>query len=162
VWALIGRLDAVGGSSSYHRYELIDQFIRRFGEWWAVGTRSTADWGWYLGDTANQYVDIGVTGGLFSLLLFLGIIVVAFSRLGTRRQLEDADEFRIWTFGCALFSHLLAFVGVIYFDATQIAWYALLAVIAAATVQKGPRAQAAIRTPVSRRPQLVGVAARAQ
>ena len=39
VWALIARINLTGGSSGYHRYQLIDQAIRRFGEWWLLGTK---------------------------------------------------------------------------------------------------------------------------
>jgi hypothetical protein len=46
VWALIARADVVGGSSSYHRYELIDAFIRRFDEWWLLGTKHADAWGY--------------------------------------------------------------------------------------------------------------------
>src|SRR5882672_8719962 len=46
VWHLISRIDLSGGSSSYHRYALINETIIHFWEWWLVGTRSNADWGW--------------------------------------------------------------------------------------------------------------------
>ena len=39
VWALIQRIDIVGGSSGWHRYELIDQCIKHFSDWWLMGVK---------------------------------------------------------------------------------------------------------------------------
>ena len=45
-WHLILRLSQIVGGTGYHRYYLIDAFIRRFGEWALVGTDNTGNWGW--------------------------------------------------------------------------------------------------------------------
>ena len=37
VWALIARIDLTGSSSGYHRYYLVDNFIRHFSDWWLLG-----------------------------------------------------------------------------------------------------------------------------
>jgi len=66
VWALIGRFDFVGGSSGYHRYQLINQTILHFGDWWLLGFNNTESWGYLMHDTANAFVDTAVTGGLLS------------------------------------------------------------------------------------------------
>jgi hypothetical protein len=39
----------------------------------------------------------------------------------------------MWFLGAALFSHVIAYFGITYFDNTQVAWYTLLAIISAAT-----------------------------
>ncbi|MGA2844495.1 MAG: hypothetical protein ABSF68_03640, partial [Candidatus Acidiferrales bacterium] len=39
----------------------------------------------------------------------------------------------LWLLGVALFSNLIAFLGISYFDQTFITWYALIAMIIAAT-----------------------------
>jgi hypothetical protein len=135
VWALIGRVDLVGGSSSSHRYELIDQSIRHFSEWWLVGTRNVSSWGFEMGDTSNQYVDIGVTGGIFTLILFISIIVHGFKTIGVTRRAVAGNrhaERRVWALGAALFSNVVAYIGIVYWDQTMIEWYALLAMIVAA------------------------------
>jgi hypothetical protein len=137
VWALIGRVDLVGGSSSSHRYELIDQAIRHVDEWWLVGTRNVSSWGWEMGDTSNQYVEAGVTGGIITLILFVALIGYSFKTVGTLRRTlarDRAAERRMWAFGAALFSNAVAYFGITYFDQTIIAWYALLAMIGAAAL----------------------------
>lgn len=65
VYHLISRIDLVGGSTGWHRYHLFDQFVRRIGEWFFVGTHSTAHWGYGLFDVTNQYVLEAVRGGSF-------------------------------------------------------------------------------------------------
>lgn len=132
VWSLIGRAGVIGGSSGYHRYFLVDQFIRRFWEWWLVGTKETASWGYDMWDTSNLYVEIGVTGGLPTLVLFLAIIVCCFKGLGRARRAVEGNpmaEWRLWAVGAALFANLVAFFGITYFDQTSLGWYALLAII---------------------------------
>jgi len=138
VWSLIGRFGAIGGSSGYHRYILVDNFIRRFNEWWLIGVKDTSHWGYDMWDVSNQYVAVGVSGGLVTLALFLAVIVYCFKGLGLARKVAeiDGDAARargFWALGAALFANIVAFFGITYFDQTQIAWYALLAMIAALT-----------------------------
>jgi hypothetical protein len=85
-----------------------------------------------MGDTSNQYVDVGVMGGFLTLILFIAVIVHCFKRVGSVRRAISGDvakEKRIWAFGVALFSNLVAFFGISYFDQTIVAWYILLASI---------------------------------
>ncbi len=134
VWALIGRIDVTGSSSSYHRYQLVDQFIRRFGDWWLLGTRSNGDWGWDMWDQANQYVAVGENGGLLPFICFLTIIVFGFSYIGKARRAVAGNrkqELIIWSLGAALFANVVAFFGISYFDQTVVCWYLLLAIISA-------------------------------
>lgn len=135
VWALIARVDIVGGSSGDHRYELVNKFIRNFGEWWLLGTKNSGAWGWDMFDTSNQYVDVGVTGGLLTFVIFIAIIVYCFKGLGIVRANAEvagnsADERRSWTLGSTFFSTSVAFIGISYFDQTMFLWYGLLAMIA--------------------------------
>jgi hypothetical protein len=134
VWALVGRIDLVGGSSGYHRYQLIDQFIKRFSEWWLLGVKSTNDWGWDLWDTSNMYVEWGTTGGLLTFIAFLAVIWSAFRAVGVYRKIAEdrgEDQWEMWCLGSALFAHTVAFIGITYFDQTIVSWMALLAMIAA-------------------------------
>jgi hypothetical protein len=78
VWALVGRFAAIGGSSGYHRFELIDQTINHFSEWWMVGTTHNDEWGWDMWDKADWYVASALNGGLASLVLFVSVIGVTF------------------------------------------------------------------------------------
>jgi len=136
VWALIERVDLVGGSSSYHRFELIDLSISHFSEWWLLGVKTTWQWGYNAWDTCNMYVETGVTGGLITLIFFVAVIVYSFKRVGNALKNCDtrAREKMLWCLGAAVFANMIAFIGISYFDQTIIAWYYLLAVICAATV----------------------------
>ena len=132
VWHLISRIDLAGGSSSYHRYQLVNQCILHFNDWWLIGTKSPADWGWDMWDLSNQYVGTADTAGLIPLLAFLAIIVFGFKYLGRARkaaQRNRRQELFIWAMGAALFANAVAFFGISYFDQTIVAWYALLAMI---------------------------------
>jgi len=136
VWFLIARVDLVGGSQSYHRAELVDQFVRHFWDWWLIGTRSTGFWGWGLWDAQNQFVLVGETGGLLAFILFIAVISRSFARLGNARKIVEGElpkEWFLWLLGTALFSHVVAFFGVNYFDQAKFSWFALLAMIIAAT-----------------------------
>lgn len=137
VWALIARVDVVGGSSGYHRYMLVDQFIRHFGGWWLLGTKSTYNWGFDMWDLANQYVSVGEVYGLLPFISFMATIVLGFKYIGIARKAAQGNrrqEGFVWALGATLFANIVAFVGISYFDQTQVAWYALLAIISAATV----------------------------
>jgi hypothetical protein len=138
VWALISRIDLVGGSTGYQRFEIIDQCIRHFWSWWLIGARDYWSWGseddmW---DQANQYVAIADTSGLLCLILFLAMIVYCFKYLGNARKAageKSSEAWFFWLLGVAIFANLVAFLGISYFDQTFITWYALIAMIVAAT-----------------------------
>jgi hypothetical protein len=131
VWHLVSRIDLTGSSSSFHRYELINQCIIHFWDWALVGTKNYPDWGWDMWDLCNQYVAIADQSGLVPLIVFIAIIVLGFKYLGrARRQSENrTQELFIWAISAALFADVVAFLGVSYFDQTIIAWYSLLAII---------------------------------
>ena len=136
VWYLIARIDVVGGSTSYHRAELIDVFIKHFSDWWLIGTHANATWGWDMWDTANQYVNEGERGGLVVFVCFLALIWLSYRHLAKARNAEGVDrktQWFLWLVGCSLFVHCVAFFGVDYFDQSRIAWYAMLAMVTAAT-----------------------------
>lgn len=132
VWALINRVGIIGGSSAHHRYKLVDNFIKRFNEWWIIGTKSTDHWGWMMWDTVNQYVSEGVYGGLLTLILFISIITICFRSVGLKLKTTNIQlraRLRLWAFGVALFVHVVGLTGITYFDQTILIWYMLLAII---------------------------------
>ena len=136
VWFLIQRIDIVGGSSGYHRAMLVNNFILRFRDWWLVGTTENARWGFNMWDLCNQFVAEGQVGGLVTFACFVALICMGFSKLGTARKAVEGDrdkEWYFWIFGCALFVHVVAFFGISYFDQVRDSWFALLAMIVAAT-----------------------------
>jgi hypothetical protein len=136
VWFLIKRADVIGGSSGYHRAMLVNNFIVHFRDWWLIGTKENAGWGFDMWDLSNQYVIEGQTGGLLAFLCFIALICVAFSKVGSARKAVEGDrhkEWYFWLLGCALFAHVVAYFGISYFDQTRFAWYAILAIVSAAT-----------------------------
>jgi hypothetical protein len=164
VWSLIEKIDISGGSSSYHRYMLIDQCIRHFGDWWFIGVKDTSVWGWDMWDTANQYVGTCDNSGLLPFLLFVAVLVYGFKCLGRARRAAGKDKQRalfIWALGAALFANLVAFMGISYFDQTMVAWYSLLAAISAVAAVRPKRESASVQLEVSSQsvdilPQLAG------
>ncbi len=141
VWNLIARVDIVGGSTGWHRYNLIDQAIHRFSEWWLLGALSTAHWGSSLVDTANMYINEAVRGGFLTLTLFVVIIIFSFKNIGRLlSSLEESipDYIFVWALGVALFTHCLVFIGVAYFGQIIVVWYLLLAVIGSLTPVSQP------------------------
>ena len=137
VWALIERIDLVQGSSSYHRYQLVEQFVRHFSDWWLLGTKTNAEWGIGMIDTSNAYVEQGTGGGLLTLILFIVLIARCFGRIGMARKAVEGQsrskEWFCWLLGVSMFAHVTAFWGIFYFDQTRVAWIALIAMISAGT-----------------------------
>ncbi len=133
VWSLIGRTDLVGGSTGYHRYQLINQTILRFDEWWALGTRSTADWGHFLFDVANMYVSQAVRGGLATLILFIIVLTLAFRGVGRMLRLTEREplkQFMCWVVGVSIFSHCVSFIALNYSHQNEMVFFMMLAITA--------------------------------
>jgi hypothetical protein len=132
VWSLLEHIDLTGSSESFHRYQLVDTFIRHFWDWWLLGTRENGSWGWEMADTSNQYVTYGISGGLLTFALFIAIISRCFGGLGATRKLVEGnrnDEWVRWCLGASMFAHLVVFIGIDYFDQSQFAWIALVVMI---------------------------------
>ncbi len=137
VYHLISRIDLVGGSTGWHRYYLIDQFVHRWSEWFLVGTPSTAHWGRGLFDVTNQYVLEAVRGGFLAFASFLAVIVVAF--MAVSRACKAARSVRPhlaagWGIGVAIFAHCVMFLAVSYFGQIVLLWQLSLALAASAAV----------------------------
>jgi hypothetical protein len=138
VWALIARVDLTGASSGEHRFRLVDNFIRHFGDWWLLGAKNYNDWGWEMWDLSNQYVASGLQGGLATLICFIAIISRGFGRLGKARARVAGDrkqEWFLWFLGASMFAHVVAYFGISYFDQMEFAWFAFLAIIYVATIK---------------------------
>ncbi len=119
VWALVSRFGIFEASTGYHRFALIDQAIKRFGEWWLLGTVDTSHWGWGLWDVTNQYLAVGVEGGFITMIAFMVLLGLGFRNVGraTHGRMPLDQQYDLWAFGSVLFAHCVAFVGMAYFGA---------------------------------------------
>lgn len=120
VWHLMSRLDFTGGSTGYHRYEVLDTFIRNFSEWYLVGELDPMSWGWVMRDITNMYVAQGLRGGLLTLVLFLLVLIFAFGNVGRALNVRSIArspqrQWICWCIGVAIFVHAVTFFGVSYF-----------------------------------------------
>ena len=131
IWYLIARIDIAGGSTSWHRAELIQQAVEHLGEWWLVGTDYTRHWMPYgiewsedHVDITNHYINMGVRGGLLLMLSFIVILFKAFQLLGRKmqalRMADDPTEFMFWCLGTSLFVHAFTFMAISYFDQSYV------------------------------------------
>jgi len=140
---LIARIDLAGGSTGWHRAELIDSGIRHLNEWWLAGTDFTRHWmptgvSWSPDhtDITNHYLYLGVVGGLPLMLLFIAILAIGFSFVGQTQQqtthLPTTTRFMVWTLGASLFAHAATSISVSYFDQSFLFLYLTLAAIGSA------------------------------
>ena len=148
VWFVVSHLDVVSASSGWHRAQLVDTFVRHFGDWWALGANNNEVWGSETIDTSNQFVAEGVSGGLLSFVFFVVVICRGFRRLGIARRLAQGDRNRqwfLWSLGAMLFAHVVAFWGTAYWDQTRFLWLASLTIISVATLSlQGAPAEAEV------------------
>lgn len=144
-WFIIAHIDLTGGSSGYHRAELVDQFIMHFRDWWLIGTKDAGTWAYDLWDQQNQYVGVGEGGGLVAFVFFIVMISRSCAKIGIARKAVEGfkREWFVWFLGAAMFANLVAFFGVNYFDQVKLVWFALLAMISAsgASVLQAKRSQ---------------------
>ncbi len=137
VWYVLAKVTVFSASDNWHRAFLINQAIVHFGDWWFCGTKETVSWGSHLDDVTNQFIGQGVYGGVLTMILFIAIIVVCFSNIGSAIRSLGARskevQFLLWSMGAALLAHVVTFISVSYFDQNAVNWSLLLAMISAAT-----------------------------
>lgn len=134
VWSLIEKIDLTGGSSSYHRYMLIDNTIRHFGAWWFCGFPDHGAWGWDMYDLCNQFIYVAVTSGLTALILYIAIYKRSFKAIGDARKRVSGNrkqEWLLWCFGCALFGTVVASFGVNYMTHLMVCFLYIVVCISA-------------------------------
>jgi hypothetical protein len=132
VWALIARIDLTGSSSGYHRFELVDNCVNHFSEWWLLGTRYYDKWGFCMFDLCNQFVVCAVQGGLVGLVLFITMYSRSFGAIGTARKLVSGylkQEWFLWCLGCTLFAHVVSSFGINYMALMQMALFPLFSFV---------------------------------
>lgn len=115
VWHLLSRVSFSGGSTSHHRYLLIDNAITHFAEWALIGSKDTGHWGHAMYDLTNQFVAEGVRGGLATLIAFVVVLALAFANFGQLWRSVDGSSYSrtlAWALGASLFVHVVLFFGV--------------------------------------------------
>jgi hypothetical protein len=142
VWFLISHVSDIIGGGGWHRAELIDTSIEHFDEWWLLGTDYTRHWmptgvTWSEKhtDITNQFIAVGIDGGIVALILFVVMIIYSFKNIGQKLKEVSRSEFpikyAIWCLGVSLFAHIISFISVHYFDQIIVFWYLLLSIITA-------------------------------
>ena len=142
VWFIFDRISGIIGGDGWHRANLIDKFVKHFGEWWLVGMpmEDTVDWAatvtksGYV-DITNYYVSLGVNGGLASLAVFVGMLTFCMKQVGLglcvvrNAGVQTAmAEPVLWGVGVAIVTHALNLLSVSYWDQSYVIWYIHLAV----------------------------------
>ncbi|MGC3956808.1 MAG: hypothetical protein QM813_02240 [Verrucomicrobiota bacterium] len=131
VWYLMARIDLAGGSTGWHRAELITTALNHINEWWLVGTDYTRHWiaygvAWSTEhiDITNHYLYMGIVGGVPLMLLFIAILLKTFQLLGramrSLRLAKSPNELVLWTVGSSIFSHCFTFLSVSYYDQSYV------------------------------------------
>jgi hypothetical protein len=137
---LMARIDLTGGSTGWHRAQLIHSAFKHLNEWWLTGTDYTRDWmptgvSWSPDhtDITNQYLMMGVLGGLPLMFLFIAMLARAFSFVGqVLRQLPYLplkSQYLVWAMGASLFAQAATCVSVSYFDQSFVFLYLTLGAI---------------------------------
>jgi hypothetical protein len=140
VWYLFSRVGDIIGGGGWHRSYLMNQAIEHINEWWIIGTKSTQHWLPYSlaiepnsADITNQYLAVGLDGGIVTMLLFIFIIIKCFQGLGNAQTVDRQEplgkRFGLWCIGVSLFTHVVAFFSISYFDQIIAFWYLLIAII---------------------------------
>lgn len=143
VYYLIARIDITGGSTGWHRAELIHAAITHIDEWWLGGTDYTrhwmptgVEWNAKHTDITNHYIKMGVWGGLLMVILFISVLVVSFVSIGKilrpKGRLTQDERILTWVLGCILFGHATTFISVSYYDQSLLYYYFVLASICTA------------------------------
>lgn len=138
VWALIARVDVTGSSSGYHRYELVDNCIRHFSDWWLLGDKHYDQWGFMMFDLCNQFVVQAVCGGLLALVAYIAIFTRSFGAIGKAKKKVEGDrgrEWFLWCLGSTLFSIVVAHFGINYPAMMEIGLFTLWTAISVATFE---------------------------
>jgi hypothetical protein len=147
VWSLIEKIDLTGGSSSYHRYMLVDNCIRHFGDWWLLGCRNYVNWGFVMFDVCNQFVLTALRGGLLTLIIYIAIYTRSFRMIGKARKRIVGDrrqEWLLWCLGSSLFATVVSSFGINYMMYLMTGLFVLLVGI---SVANNEARQSKVQTP---------------
>lgn len=141
---IMARIDISGGSTGWHRARLIESSFQHLSEWWFAGTDYTRHWmasgvAWSPNhtDITNHYLRMGVLGGLPLMLLFIAVVLKAFTYVGQGLRRAGGDQtqlqFVLWACGASLFAHAATCISVSYFDQSIVFLYLSLGTVVGVT-----------------------------
>lgn len=148
IWYIFAKMSAITGGDGWHRSFLMDIAFQNIGNWWLAGMPYTDTWDWFPygltstggADITNIFIAYGLTAGLGSMALFIYLLVVAYSHLGKTLAVLRANfgsssvhEYLMWSLGVALTVHIVNWLGITYFDQTNILWLLQIAAIGSLT-----------------------------
>lgn len=142
VWFIFDRISGILGGDGWHRANIIDKWVKTFGDWWLVGMpmEQTADWAatvttFGYADITNYYVSVAINGGLLSLVALLVFQTQVFKLVGkslalVREASSDSATFEpiLWGVGTAVLTHAVNLLAVLYWDQFYVIWYLHLAI----------------------------------
>lgn len=154
---VLARINIVSGSTGWHRYHLMDGAINHVGEWFLIGTKSTAHWGWGLDDVTNQFVLEGVRGGFLGMVLFTALLlyVMKANALVAIRSRDRQASLMNWAIFSSLVAMAFGFIGVSIFGAAVSGYFLFQGAamsIAEATEDPAPATRPAMRRNPARGP----------
>jgi len=138
IWYIFDRISSFTGGSGWHRSKLLDVFLENIDRWWLMGMsiKDTTEWLPYIldetggADITNQFVFIGITAGIFPLILFLILLSFGFARIGNSilkyQSINSNDtkmKLALWTLGVILATNIVSWFGISYFDKTKLLWF---------------------------------------
>jgi hypothetical protein len=130
VWHLFARINVLGSSTGWHRFNIIDQAIKHFSQWAILGCKDTNSWGWGLGDVTNQFVLEGVRGGFVTLFLFILMLSVGLKNILNicLHERQRAKRFMLWSIFVMMLAHCISFLGSSYFGQITMLYYMSLSI----------------------------------
>jgi hypothetical protein len=136
VWHLLSRVNILDSSTGWHRFWVVDQAIRHFGEWWLAGTSDITHWHIHWNDITNQYVGLGLNGGIWATGLLIANLTYGFAAMGRAarsRAFVPAERRLAWALGVTLAIHMFVFLAVVYFGQMTFVWHQQLAMVGTMT-----------------------------
>lgn len=141
LWYLPAKIAELTGGDGWHRSYLMDVALHHLDEWWLAGMSvlHTSDWFPYVvvtggADIINYYLGFGIAAGVSAVVLFVFLLIRAFSQLGkalaaTRvtLQVHAGREILLWALGVVLTVHVFNWFGIVYFDQYYVVFFMQLA-----------------------------------
>ena len=148
IWYLMALMDFVGGSTGWHRANLIDSAYNHLDEWWFMGTDYTRHWMPYglptvpeHCDLTNYYIHLGVIGGLPLMFCLIAILWKGIGGiLASTREAVGVDPeraFRLWCLAVALIAHAVTFLSISYYDQISVFFWILIGGLPGMTSRDG-------------------------